>query len=50
MINAKCKIVTSNQGKVLPIPLRCMRVLFLKVFQEDDSSDIYYVAFVVLLL
>ena len=52
MINVKCIIVTSNQDKVLPIPLRSLKAVFLKAY-ENTIPAIYtftYLAFVVLLL
>ena len=39
-INAKFMIVTSGKDKVLPIPLRCLKVVFLKSLRKDDFSDI----------
>ena len=52
MTNAKCIVVTFSQDKLLPIPLKCLKVVFLKSLWKDDSSDILFVypAFVVLLL
>ena len=34
--------MTSSRYKVLPIPLRCLKVIVLKSLQKDDSNDIYF--------
>ena len=39
---AKSIIVTSSQDKVLPIPLRCLKLVFLKSLEKDHSSDIHF--------
>ena len=42
MTNAKRLIVTSGQDNVLPTPLRCLEVVFLKSLRKDDFSNIYF--------
>ena len=42
MIHAKRVIVNSSQNNVLPIPLKCLKVVFLKSLLKEDSSDIYF--------
>ena len=34
--------MTSSLDKFLPILLKCLKVVFLKSLQKDDSSDIYF--------
>ena len=41
-MDAKRIIATSSKDKVLPISVRCLKVVFLKSLWKDDSSDIYF--------
>ena len=43
-LNDQCEThnCVSSQDKVLWIPLRCLKVVFLKSLWKDDSSDIYF--------
>ena len=52
MTDAKRITMNSSQDKVSQIPLRRLKVAFLKSLGKDDFSDIYfsYLAFVVLML
>ena len=42
MTDVKHVIVASSQGNILPLPLRDLKVVFLKSLRKDDSSDIYF--------
>ena len=42
VITAKCRVVTSSRDKLLPLPLKCLKVVCLKNVLKDNVSDIYF--------